>query len=149
MYNVIYDSYRRSLWHYNASCNRSCVWHCKAWMYNVTGALRGTSIFNVTEAVCDTVIHLCTMFCMTLQYTMSLKFSVTAVKSAASRPSDAIMVQEWRRGRGWLANNKYFDRLDIFFPGTHEIWPARPICFHGTHGKRHQGFSCLPSADVT
>ena len=75
------------------------------------------------------------MFCVALQYTMSLKFSVTAVKSAASRPSDAIMVQEWRGRRGRLANNKYFDRLDIFFPGTHEIWPARPI-FSTGHTER-------------
>ena len=72
------------------------------------------------------------MFCMALQYTMSLKFSVTAVKSAASRPSDAIMVQEWRGRRGdWqttsiLTGSTYFflghtkfDQLDPFVSTGH------------------------------
>ena len=54
---------------------------------------------------------------MALQYTMSLKFNVTAVKSAASRPSDAIMVQEWRRGRGWLATTSILTGSTYFFLG--------------------------------
>ena len=120
MYNVIFNSYRRSVWHYNVSCHRSCVWHhCNVRMFNVTGILRATARCHRS----------CVWHCNTLMYNVlrgSAIHNVTQIQCDSGQicfvppfwcDNDAIVEKRERV----IANNKYFDRLHNVWQKVHNI----------------------------